>query len=598
MPFQPGTELVAAIDELRTLVDACLVQLAAGGLPPTVERERIDLKEEPGRRGSGGVLLPGQPQSTSAASQLADEVACMANTPGGGALIVGVADRTGDLLGTELDAEWLRHAIYQRIDLAPLVEVRQERGIRLLVLLVPEAREPVEDTSDRLRWRVGQHCQPVDRGAWWLHREGRLGWDPMTRPTSFTPDDVAPGAITVARRYLARRQADAHESLSTAPLVDLLRRLGLLAGQGSLTQAGALLLCPSPRAWLTWTRLDVQGGEVLAAEHDFAGTSLLEQIARLEDLLDAANDRVTLPGSFSEGQVRLLPTRAAREALLNGIVHRDWHQSEPTAVLWVEADNLLEVVSPGGFVGGVTAANVLTQRFSRSPALADAVRALGLVDRQGIGVDHMFRDMVALGHRPPLLVEDPGPKVRVRLVGGPPVVPIMRLVEEIEPAPRRRDVQIALIVHTLLHNGFTTPGLMAKVLQRTVDEARESLELAEGCAVRGARLVVTYRDVWMLSRTSEQIVKDAASDMDQLRRRGVLTYLQPDSTAATRLVERWLASHDRISSGDFAAVTGLTYAGSRRLLDRLAGEGLLVRGEAAGRNAHFLPGLRLKALGG
>jgi ATP-dependent DNA helicase RecG len=34
----------------------------------------------------------------------------MANTPGGGALVVGVAD-DGTVLGTELDADWLRHRI-------------------------------------------------------------------------------------------------------------------------------------------------------------------------------------------------------------------------------------------------------------------------------------------------------------------------------------------------------------------------------------------------------------------------------------------------------------------------------------------------------
>ena len=37
------------------------------------------------------------------------------------------------------------------IDLAPDVTERVEAGIRLLVIYVPEAREPVEDTSDRIR---------------------------------------------------------------------------------------------------------------------------------------------------------------------------------------------------------------------------------------------------------------------------------------------------------------------------------------------------------------------------------------------------------------------------------------------------------------
>ncbi len=180
---------------------------------------------------------------------------------------------------------------------------------------------------------------------------------------------------------------------------------------------------------------------MLAREDAFAGLSLLEQIQRIEALLNAANDRVTLTGAFAERVVRQLPVRAAREAALNGVVHRDWNLPEPTTVTWVEADISLTVISPGGFVGGVTADNVLTQRYSRSPALADAVRALGLVDKQGIGVDRRYREMVTLGHRPPLIAEEPGPRVRTRLVGGPPVVPIMRLTSRIQPVARQRDVQ-------------------------------------------------------------------------------------------------------------------------------------------------------------
>lgn len=586
MTFQPGAELVSDMASLRALVDVCLRRLAAGESPGSVERERVDFKEEPGRRGAGGVLLPGTAQSTTAADRLADEVACMANTPGGGALIVGVRDSTGELVGTELDTEWLRHQIYRRVDVAPVVEARTERGVRLLVLFVPEAREPVEDTSDRLRWRIAANCVPVDRGAWWLHRQGRAGWDEMARPSRMRLEDVAPGAVAAARRYLRGRRPD-EQPADEAP-AEMLRRLGVLTVDGFLTEAGALLVCAAPRPWLAWTRLDVQGGEVLASVD--ADGSVLEQIAQVEALLDGANDRVTLPGAFSERQVRLLPPRAAREAVLNGIVHRDWRQGEPTSVTWVEADSSLDVVSPGGFVGGITASNVLTQRFSRSPALADAVRALGLVDKQGIGVDRMYREMVVLGHRPPLLLEEGGPRVRVRLTGGPPVVPVMRLIDEIEPAARQRDVQVALIVHTLLHRPFTTATLLSKVLQRTHHEAQEALETAAGCVVRGEPLIEPYRDVWVLSDAGADVVKNAADATAALRRRGVLSYLGPDAAGAALVVRQWLAVHDRISSGDYATLTGLTYAGARRVLERQAADELLVRGEAAGRNAHFLPG--------
>ncbi len=589
MALQPGTELLADRRVMAEAVQECLAKLRQGVLPDEAERQRVDIKEEGGRRGTGGVLLPASRQSSRAADQLADEVACMANTPGGGALSVGVDDKSGQLLGTELDEEWLRVQIHRRVEVAPDIEVAIERGLRLLVLYVPQAREPVEDTSDRLRWRVGSSCARLDRGTWWAHRQGRAGWDSMARASDRTPADVSPAALAVARSYLRRRPSDGDDDLTATRDDEMLRRLGLLTTDDRLTEAGALLFCPAPRPWITWARLDVVGGEVLAQEEAYEGRSLLEQIARVETLMDAANDRVTLSGEFAERSVRLLPPRAAREAVLNGVVHRDWNQQEATSVTWIEADSTLTVVSPGGFTGGVTAENVLTQRFSRSPALADAVRALGLVDKQGIGVDRMYREMVSLGHRPPVLVEEPGPRVRAKLVGGRPVVPVMKLMNTIEPTERQRDVQVAMIVHTLLHEPCVGRHSLSRVLQLPPDEAAEALETAARCVVESAAIIVPLKDVWTLSGEATTFVQAASDDVAALRRSGVLWFVAPDQQGAVRVVRTWLAEHDRISSGDYAALTGLTYAGARGVLDRLVGEHVLVRGEAAGRNAHYLP---------
>lgn len=588
--FQPGTELLGDRARTREAVEACLATLRSGVLPDDAERQRVDFKEESGRRGSGGRLLPGSPENTKAADQLADEVAAMANTPGGGALIVGVENRSGDLLGTELDAEWLRQQIYRRVDVAPDIEMVMERGIRLLVIYVAEAREPVEDTSDRLRWRVGASSVPVDRGEWWTHRQGRAGWDAMSRPSSLGLDHVTSGAVAVAREYLSRRDVsdEVQQDLAKAATPDMLRQIGVLTVDDHLTEAGALLFCPSPRPWLTWSRLDVEGGDILARDDPHQGLSLLEQIHRVEALLEAANDRVTISGEFAERTVRELPMRSAREAVLNGVVHRDWNLHEATTVTWVEEDVSLTVVSPGGFVGGINEDNVLAQRFSRSPALADAVRALGLVDKQGIGVDRMYREMVTLGHRPPLLIEEPGPRVRTRLVGGRPVVPVMRLTSRIQPVARQRDVQVALVVYTLLHRPFTTAEQMATVLQRTPSEAAEALETTYRCVIDGRPLIKPYKDAWLLSPDARRLVNGAKSDRELLRRLGVLWYVGPSPQDAPAIADAWLAAHDRITSGDYAALTGLTPAGARGALDRLVEDGRLVRGEVAGRNAHYL----------
>lgn len=587
LPFYPEPDLVEARASIRQKVNAVLEKLQDGSLPEETELEHVDIKEEAGRRGSGGVVLAGQQQNTAAATQLADEAACFANTPGGGALIVGIENTTGDLLGTALDRDWLRHSIYTRVDLAPDIEVREVNGVRLLVLYVAAANEPVEDTSGRIRWRVGTNCVAVDRAEWWHYRQTQAGYDSMAAATGRTVVDVSPGAIAAARRYLSVGGPTEHSAESVH---DLLRRLGVLRPDDRLTQAGALLFCPADRTYLSLSAIDVEGGDVLLRPPDLSGLSVLEQLATVEDRLNAINTEVTIRGGFAEATVRRLPPGAVREAVLNGLAHRDWMLSDPVTITWVQADSAMQVISPGGFTGGVTATTVLTQRYARHPALADLFRALDLVEKQGQGVDRMYREMVTLGHRPPVIVEEDGPRVRVRLVGGRPVIPVMALSQRIEPAVRRRDVRVALIVDHLLRHPFATAGRLAPVLQRTEAEAEEALDAAAECRVGGAPLLTRFKDVWVLSAAAISVVEAAGTAADR-RARGVLPYRRPED--GTDIVRIWLSVHPRVTSGEYATLTGLTQAGALNHLDRLLADDVLVRGAGRGRAAHFLPGPRL-----
>jgi ATP-dependent DNA helicase RecG len=581
---------------LEALVESALAKLAAGALPGAIEREQIDFKEEAGRRGPGGTLLVGDRHSQEAARHLANEVACMANTPGGGAIVVGVDDRNGRLLGAALDTDWLRHRVYEHVGVAPAVTERVVEGIRLLVVFVAQANEPVEDVSGRIRWRTGDHCTPVDRAEWWLSRQRHVGFDQMAAATRRTEADVAPGALVIAQRYLAswakERGTDADDADARAQSPrELLTTLGVLNPEGQLSGAGALMFCPSDRTHIALSVLDVEGGELLSPPRDLAGLSLLEQIADVDDRLDTLNTylRVTADPGFAQPSVRRLPSGAVREAVLNGVVHRDWMQHDPVEVTWTDEDSALQVISPGGFTGGVTAANVLTRRHARYPALADLCRALHLVEKQGLGVDRMYRDMIVLGHRPPMIVEEPGPRVRTRLVGGQPVVPVVNLMSTIRPEPRRRDVRVALIIHTLLHQPFTTADRLTSILQRDTPEAEEALETAADCLTGTQPLLVRYKDVWTLTWEAVSAAM-RRTDYQHLHQRGVLVYVRPDISVAEVIASDWLADHDRYTSGDHAALTGLTIAGARSQLERLEQAGILVRGPGSGRSAHFTAG--------
>lgn len=62
------------------------------------------------------------------------------------------------LAAAALDADWLRHRVYEYVSIASAVKERVVQGARLLVLYVAQASEPVEDVSGRIRWRTGGHC--------------------------------------------------------------------------------------------------------------------------------------------------------------------------------------------------------------------------------------------------------------------------------------------------------------------------------------------------------------------------------------------------------------------------------------------------------
>jgi ATP-dependent DNA helicase RecG len=418
----------------------------------------------------------------------------------------------------------------------------------------------------------------------------------MAVATRRTEADVSPGALVIARRYLSSwakeraSDADGIDARNQSPR-ELLTALGVLNPDGHLSAAGALMLCPSDRTHITLSVLDVEGGELLSPPRDLSGRSLLEQIADVDDRLDTLNTYLRVPADlgFAQPTVRRLPPGTVREAVLNGVVHRDWMQHDPVEVTWIDEDSALQVISPGGFTGGVTAANVLTRRHARYPALADLCRALHLVEKQGLGVDRMYRDMVVLGHRPPLIVEEPGPRVRVRLVGGRPVVPVIDLMSTIRPEPRQRDVRVALIVHTLLHQPFITASRLTGVLQRDIPEAQEALETAADCLTGPQPLLAQYKDVWTLTWEAVSAAM-RRSDSRDLHRRGVLAYIRPDISGAEMVARDWLAGHDQYTSGDHAALTGLTVAGARSQLEKLERAGILVRGPGSGRSAHFIAG--------
>lgn len=127
-------------------------------------------------------------------------------------------------------------------------------------------------------------------------------------------------------------------------------------------------------------------------------------LIEIVEWLDLLSRGVNTEQEFNEGLFRIGVARvevdALREAINNALVHRDYARRGPVRVCWQKND--LIISNPGGFVEGVSVENLLTtEPRPRNPALADAFKRLGLVDRTGRGVDLIYSGMLRFGRPAP-----------------------------------------------------------------------------------------------------------------------------------------------------------------------------------------------------
>lgn len=465
-----------------------LLKLLAGGAYDGAESTLVDLKEEAGRRDAAGNVLPGQPQNERAAAQVASESACLANTPGGGALIFGASDE-GSLIGTGLDADWLRHRVYELTDRSLTIDVREVdiSGIRLLIITAPQAIEPIR-WKGRINWRVDDHCVEVDPATWHAKRMVRTYFDWSAQPSSMASGAAREGSVDIARRFL-RTSAEAHAiDLAARPTGELLRRLNVVTGDGLLTNAGVIAFVGRGEPGIDYIRREIAGGD--SRQRIFEGSrGLLEELQDVFTNVLANNALRHLPSGVTVGQIPDLPELAVREAIVNGLAHREWGLAQATTVEHI--GRTLRVTSPGGFFGGVNPSNIITHPSqSRNRALTELFAAIRVAEREGVGVDRMVREMLRLGHRAPDIEELDGPLVRVSLVGDSADISWMEWLAAITPGEVAADLNALLLLRHLVNEGWLDVSTASPILQLNRAETEGAVNRLAAATAHGAPVML------------------------------------------------------------------------------------------------------------
>lgn len=442
-------------------VKTALETVAAGTTAQDVESEILDFKEDAhdGVKATLRILL--------------DAALCLANAKGGH-VVLGVRDKAAGpaaLVGTHLDPETVRQWIHTNSRPGLLVDVEAvvHEGTRLLVVAVPEGREIHADHRGRAPRRVGSDCIAMDPAGQARLREERSAYDwSQAKAVGSTP--ISPEALAAARRRFSASTRPERRALAALSDADLVRALGVVESDGSLLNAGAVLLVEH-QCRVTYTYRESPAGEPLAVEK--LNGPLLVVYDRIMELVRLRRrlTPVTLPDG-QQLQVEDFPELAVREALTNALIHRDYQLAD--AVTVDHSPSVLTITSPGPLVAGVKPDNILTHPSKpRNRCLANAASISELAEEIGRGVDRMYREMIRSG-RPTPSITEAYDHTRVALIGDAPNTNIARYVGQL-PAEVRDDTDAMIIILKLCGTRTVTAEQMAPLLQKGVDEAEASL---------------------------------------------------------------------------------------------------------------------------
>ena len=519
-------------------------------------------------------------------AELVHSVVGLANTDGG-ELFLGVED-DGQVTGVHAahdDSAGLAALIGNRT--VPPLSVRVERlleaGRVLLRVEIPRSSRLVA-TSDgtllrrRLKADGSPECVPFLPHEF-LSRQADFGLaDPSTVPVRQARlDDLDPFERQRLRAAIDRFGGD--RALLALGDEELDAALGLVRREGQLrlpTVLGLLLLGREealrehlPSHEVAFQVLD--GTEVRVNE--FMRWPLLRCLERLDELFSARNDEHEIQVGLFRVPVPTIDRRAFREALANALTHRDYTRLGAVHVRW-EPD-ALTVSNPGGLVEGVTLDNlIVVEPRPRNPALADAFKRIGLVERTGRGVDLIYQGLLRYGRPAPDYRRTDRSSVVLRLSCLDADLPFFGLIlEEERRVGALLPVDALLALSLLREDRRLETTHLAGAIQKDDAAARRVLErfveagLAEPHgATRGRTYTLSaqvyarlgqkgsyVRQVGFDPLQQEQMVLKYVEAHGTIRRREVVELCRISDHQAKRLLGRMVVEEQLVRTGEKSA---------------------------------------------
>ena len=330
-----------------------------------------------------------------------------------GCVFVGVRNNR-TIKGLSVTDELLRQLADMKTDgniLPPptlAVEKRVLEGKEIAVVTVQPSDSPPVRFKGVIHIRIGPRrgiaTEQDERILNEKRRFGNLPFDLQPIPPSSVSDlnltqfenEYLPQAF--APEILADNERTPEERLTATKMI-------VSSDEQIATVLGILVLGKSPQDYLPGAYvqfLRINGGELsdeILDSEDIRG-AVPDLLRRLDEKLIAHNRKaVDFTTDILEQRTELYPIPALQQITRNAIMHRTYESTNaPVRVSWF--NDRIEVLSPGGAYGTVTAANFGKPGLTdyRNPTLAEAMRTLGYVQRFGVGIPIARRLLTEAGH--------------------------------------------------------------------------------------------------------------------------------------------------------------------------------------------------------
>lgn len=517
-------------------------------------------------------------------------VVCLANSKGG-YLILGVNETTGKVDGCpSIDPMELSNMVYEGTKPGILVEF--ERHTTKDGVIVYHARVPksprIHATSDGARYhRVGKKCMPLypDEEYRLLMARGTL--DITNQPVErIGVDDIRDGMTEGIARMRSERQEALGISVSRedADPMEVLGSIGALAeddhGEMRLSIAGAILAVEGhkvipiiPGRKLIYVMME--GDSEYKERKEWDGAAMIA----VEEVMEAIkrNTKVaTLRIGVVQREIPEFPPNAVREVIVNAVAHRDYLVNAPIIVR--QYPDRMEVTSPGAFVGGITADNILHHNPThRNPALVRIMHQLGLVEEIGIGVDRVYEALLRSGKEPPVF-ESRDEQVTCTIPNGSLDQAFVRFIEEQSGKGDGMSLDELIVIHHVKRHQSIDRATASRIIQRPEVAATSILSrlvdrnILKRYGTRGG----SYYSL------SDRTARKLGTEMRDMRHPVI------DDLRSHSLIMEAARSMGSITNSDVRELLGVSRYKALRFLDTLVDKGELRR-EGTRRWARYLP---------